>query len=179
MLIWIGIIPPKKIFNEVSRLQKKMGNKYNTYHELKGLLGPHVTLLIKNEIGKKEAEEIENVLKGICNETRSFNLKVDGIKFFRKGKYTCLKVDKSKKINDLYKKISKKMIRIGKTIRFGNFTPHIAIAGNEIEMNDLKKMIIELEKMKIKYKFEVNRLYIARGTPDLRVKISKSFKLNV
>ena len=177
MLVWIGIIPPKRIFNEIKKIQKEISKKYDTYHETKSKLGPRITIIVQDDVDKNNITEVLGAFEEICKEMKKINIKIRGVGSFYKNKVVYLKVIKSKRINELYKKTSKRLRKTGKTRVHGSYTPHITIAVKDITKGKIKQAKKELKKKKISYDFSVNRLYIAKAKPGGKAKIYKSFKL--
>jgi len=177
MRVGVGIKPPKKIFNEILKIEKIIAKKYNTHHSLESRIGPHITLTFQPTINKKDFKKIEKNVNEISKKTKPFKIKIKGIARFYKTRTIYMKVLKSRQLNNLYKKLSNNLKQFGKIRIFRPFTSHMTIAYVDITKENFKKAFKELKNKKISYEFNVNKIYLAKSKPTERLRIVKSFEL--
>lgn len=174
MRVWIGIVLPKKIFNEILKIEKEISKKYNTYHSLESKIGPHITITYQMNVNTKDFKKIDKVVNKISKEIKTFKINIKGISKFYKNRVIYLKVLESRELDDLYKKLSGNIKYFGKV---RTFTPHVTIAYSDITKENFKKAFKEVENKKIYYNINVNKIYLGKSKPAERIKIFKSFKL--
>jgi len=179
MRVWIGVMPPKRIFNEILEIEKEIAKKYKTYKSLESKIGPHFTITFQENVDKKDFKKIEKIVNEISKKTKPFKVKIKGIARFCKYKIIYLKVFKSRELNDLNKKLSNRLRRFGKIRRFRSFTPHITIVYMDITKENFKKAFKEFKNKKFSYEFNANKLYLGKAQPTKRTKVFKSFKLKL
>jgi len=177
MRVWTGIIPPKKIFNEILRIEKVIAKKYKTYHILKSKLGPHITITCQGNVNGRDFKKIEKIVNEVSKETKAFKIKFRCIAKFYKKRVIYIKVLKSRKLDDLHKKLSNKLKQFGKVRNHRTYRPHITIARKDITKENFKTIFKEFKNKKISYKFNVNKIYLARSKPTERLKVVKDFNL--
>ena len=177
MRFWVGIILPKKIYNEILKTQKKIAEKYETYHGLESSIGPHFTLTYQENIDEKDLKKIENIVHEISKEIKPFKVKIVDFRRFYKNRVIYARVIKSKKLNILHKKLSYKLSKFGKIRLLRGFTPHITIAYKDIIKENYRLAFKEFKRKKIYYEFELKRIYIGKSKPTERTKVYKNFKL--
>ena len=177
MRVGVVIKPPKKIFNEVLKIEKLIAKKYKTYHSLGSRIGPHIKLTFQGNINKKNFKKIEDIVNKISKKTKSFKVKIRGVDKFYKNRVIYMKVLKSRELNDIYKKLSNNLKQFGKVRNLRPYTPHITLAYIDITKENFKKAFKELKNKKFSYEFNVNRIYLSKSKPTERLKVIKSFKL--
>jgi 2'-5' RNA ligase len=177
MRFWVGVILPKKISNEMLKIQKKISEKYETHHDLESKIGPHFTIIYQENVNEKDFKKIEKVVKEISKKTEPFKAEIKGIRRFYKNRVIYAKVAKSKELNNLHKKLSYKLRKFGKIRLLRLFTPHITLAYKDITKENYREAFKEFRNKKIFYVFELNRIYIGKAKSSQRIKLFKSFKL--
>lgn len=177
MRAWVGVVLPKKISNDLFKIQKKISEKYKTYHSLESKIGLHFTITHQENVNEKSLKEIEKIVNEISKETRPFKIEIKGIRRFYKNRVIYAKVIKSKELNDLNKKLSYRLSKFGKIRLLRLFTPHITLAYKDITKENFKEAFKEFRNKKISYGFQLNKIYIGKAKPAERIRVSKSFKL--
>ncbi len=177
MKVWTGIIPPKKIYNEILKIEKEIAKKYKTYYNLESKIGPHITITFQENVKNKDFEEIKKVVDKISKNTKPFSVEVDGVARFYKNKAIYLKVLKSKKLNDLYKELSSGFKVYGKIRTFRPFTPHITLAYKDLTKENFRDIFKELKNKNLFYEFNVDELHLGKAETIERIRVVKSFKL--
>jgi len=174
MRFWVGIIPPKKIYKKIIKLQKNISEKYSTYHAIESRIGPHITLTYQENVKSKNLKKIEKTIDKISKETMPFEIKVKGIGRFNKFNVIYARSLKTKELINLQKKISFSINRFGRTRALRKYTPHITLIDVDIARENFKRAFKEIDK-NIFYEFTVDRIYV--GKSRARIKVYKSFKL--
>jgi len=177
--VWIGIVLPKKIFNEIFKIEKSIAKKYNTYHKLKGKIGPHITITHQENVNEKDFNKIEKIVSEISKKTKPFKIKIKGIRRFHKPIVIYMNVLKSRKLNKLNKELSNNLKKFGKIRLYRKYTSHITIANKDITKENFKKAFKELKNKKLSYEFNVNKLYLGKSKPTERMRVFKSFELKL
>ena len=177
MRVWVGVVLPKKIFNEVLKIQKEIAKKYKTYYSLGSNLGPHFTITHQENVNERNLKKIEKIVEEISEKTRPFKINIKGIRRFYKNRVIYAKVIKSKELNGLHKKLSYRLVKFGKIRLLRLFTPHITLAYKDITKENYRAAFKEFKNKEISYEFELNKIHIGKARPEGRIKVFKSFKL--
>lgn len=177
MKVWVGIVVSKKTFNEIFKIEKSIAEKYKTYYNFKGKIGPHITITHQENINKKDFNQIEKIVSEISKKTKPFKIKIKCVRRFYKPIVIYMNVLKSTKLNKLNKELSNNLRKFGKVRRYRKYTPHVTIANKDITKENFKKAFKELKNKKLSYEFNVNKLYLGKSKPTERMRVFKSFKL--
>ena len=177
MRVSVGILPPKKIFNKILKIEKEIAEKYKTYSNLRTKLGPHITITYQPNVNRKDFKKVERFVNGISKKTKSFKIKIKGVDIFPKNRVIYLKVLKSKELDKLFKELSNNLKQFGKIRSHEMFTPHITLVKKDVTKENFKKSFKEFKNKGFSYGFNIDNLYLGKAKPTERIRVVKSFKL--
>ena len=177
MRVWVGVVLPKKISNEVLKIQKEIAKKYKTHHSLESNIGPHFTITHQENVNERNLNKIEKIVEEISKKTRPFKINIKGICRFNKNRVIYARVLKPNELNSLNKNLSYRLGKFGKIRLLRLFTPHITLVYKDITNENFKKVFKKFKNKEISYEFELNKLYIGKAKSKERIKVFKSFKL--
>jgi 2'-5' RNA ligase len=164
-IISVWIRPENRLRKEIVNLTRKFADKYNSYKALNDYKGPHITLFEIAEDPKK----LDNVIRRLqptCWRFRPFEIKINGIGYFRRKDATgkrnyviYLKVLKNKKLYRLRKEIEKQsFIDAQYPLKF---RPHITISRADLDKDRFYAALREYENLIFLKKFAVTGIMVS------------------
>jgi 2'-5' RNA ligase len=178
MRFWTGVVLPNVIFGEVQRIQSEISKKYKTYHCIREGIGPHFTLTFQPDVDEKKIAKMESIIEKISSKTKPFDVEIRGVGRFYNTNTVYLRVIKSRSIKKIQERLALGQRNFGK-IRLLRpiFTLHVSIARNDISREDLNSAFKELKTRNLNYKFNIEKIYLAKSEPGERTKVYKTIKL--
>jgi 2'-5' RNA ligase len=167
-VISIWLQPPAKLKGEIFKMIKDFSNKYKVYSDLKSYKGPHITIL-EIHSGKYDLKTVMNKVKKISIKFKAFNLRIDGIGYFRRldelGKRNFviyLKVKNNRKLVKL-----KSLVDIefpNESVRHSGrkFIPHITITHRELDRKRFYDALKEYKDMDFIRSFKVDKIVVSK-----------------
>jgi len=137
MKFWVGVMPPKEIFDEILKIQEEIANKYNTYYSLENRIGPHVTISFQKSIEEKSLKQVEDIIDACRSEP--FKVTVQGVGRFYKTNTIYMGV-KSKELKKLNKCLVSRLRQFGEiSLPRKRFTGHITVAYEDVKKEDFQE----------------------------------------
>jgi 2'-5' RNA ligase len=152
MRTFIAIDIPEKIKKEIVKIQEQLPEFKGKITEKENL---HLTLKFLGEVNEERLEEVKRKLKGI--KLKQFETEIKDIGMFSE-RIIWLKMTNC---NELQKEIDERLNYLFEEEK--RFMGHLTIARVK-ELEDRKKFMIELRKMKIpEMKFAVKNFYLKKS----------------
>jgi len=152
MRTFIAIDLPEKIKKEIVKIQEQLPEFKGKITEKENL---HLTLKFLGEVNEERLEEVKRKLKGI--KLKQFETEIKDIGMFSE-RIIWLKMTNC---NELQKEIDERLNYLFEEEK--RFMGHLTIARVK-ELEDRKKFMIELRKMKIpEMKFTVKNFYLKKS----------------
>ena len=177
-VISIWLQPSPKLKKEIFRIIKDFSKKYKVYGDLKSYKGSHITIL-EIHSGKYDLNSVMNTIKSISIKFKSFDLKVNGIGYFRKldesGKRNFviyLKVEKNKELFTLKDLVDNEFPKESARHENRGFVPHITITHRELDKKNFYRALKEYKNLDFVRTFVVDGIMVSkRNTKTKKVTI--------
>ncbi len=171
----VVIIPPENIWAPIQNIRQKYDRQFRRWM-------PHITLIYPFR-PFDEFEKIYGEFENVCKQIKSFKVILSRFKFFQHGGeyYTIwLEPEPSEKIVELQGKLQSIVPDCDDVRRFENgFTPHLSV-GQVRGRNNLKNLLMELEKIWTLLEFELKSVFFIwrNDPPDDVFRVWKEIKFS-
>ena len=167
-VISIWLQPSPKLKKEIFGLIKDFSKQYKVYRDLKSYKGPHITIL-EIHSGKYDLKSVVNTIKSISIKFKPFDLKVNGIGYFRKldesGKRNFviyLKVEKKEELFALKDLVDNEFPKEPARHENRGFVPHITITHRELEKESFYRALKEYKNLDFVRTFVVDGIMVSK-----------------